>query len=265
MLLCWHSMVERDGAGHGGGQRLRAAHAAQAGRQYPAPGPVAAEMLAARLGKGFIGALHDALGADIDPAAGRHLAVHEQALAIEFVEVFPVGPFRHQVGVGDQHARRVRVGAKHADRFAGLDQQGLVFFQFAQGGQDLVETGPVARRAADAAVDHQVLRIFCHLGIEIVLHHAVGRLDLPVLAGQFGAARGADAAAGVEARIAVHLVHAVSSQGGKRACMARFDVTSIGCLYKQVNRFCFTFSQIPASPPATSAAPASCRSPPAPR
>jgi hypothetical protein len=30
-----------------------------------------------------------------------------QALAIELVEMVPVGPVRHQVGVGDQHARRV--------------------------------------------------------------------------------------------------------------------------------------------------------------
>ena len=67
--------------------------------------------------------------ADVDPRAGGHLAVHHQALAIELVEMLPGRPARHQVGVGDQHARRVRVGAEHADRLARLDQQGLVVLQ----------------------------------------------------------------------------------------------------------------------------------------
>ena len=204
--------IERHGARHGGGQRLRAAHAAQARRQNPAPAPVAAKVLAARFGEGFIRALHDALRADVDPAAGRHLAVHEQALPIEFVEVFPVGPFRHQVGVGDQYARRIRVGLEHAHRLAGLDQQGLVVFQFAQRGEDLVETGPVAGGAADAAVDDQVLRIFRHFRVQVVLQHAVGRLGLPTLASHDRAARGADGTAGIKAWIGVHCaVHAVSS------------------------------------------------------
>ena len=40
--------------------------------------------------------------------------------------MLPGRPVRHQVGVGDQHARRVRVGAEHADRLARLHQQRLV-------------------------------------------------------------------------------------------------------------------------------------------
>jgi hypothetical protein len=129
MLLCWHSMLSEQAPAKRGGQRLRAAHAAQAGGQDPAPGQVAAVVLAAGLDKGLVGALHDALAADVDPAAGRHLAVHHQALAVELVEVFPGGPLGHQVGVGDQHARRVGVGAEHAHRLAGLHQQGLVVFK----------------------------------------------------------------------------------------------------------------------------------------
>src|SRR3546814_19009719 len=38
----------------------------------------------------------------------------------------PGGPVRHEVGIGDQHARRIAVLAEHADRFARLDQQRLV-------------------------------------------------------------------------------------------------------------------------------------------
>jgi hypothetical protein len=201
---------ERDGAGEAGRQRLGAAHAAEAGGKDPAPTPVAAEMLAPGFGEGLEGALHDALGADVDPAAGGHLAIHEQALAVEFIEVLPGGPLRHQVRIGDQHARRVDVGLEHADRFAGLDQQGLVFFEGAQRGEDLVEAGPVARRPPDAAIHHQVPRILRHFRIEVILQHPVSRLRQPALAGQRGAARGAHDPGGVEAwvnikaRIVVH-------------------------------------------------------------
>ena len=145
------------GAGHHRRERLRAAHAAEARGQDPAAAQVAVIMLAAHFGEGLVGALHDALGADVDPRAGRHLAVHHQALAIEFVEMVPGRPFRHQVRIGDQHARRVRVGAEHADRLARLDEQGLVVLEPLQRLDDRVVALPVARRPADAAIDDQLL------------------------------------------------------------------------------------------------------------
>jgi hypothetical protein len=179
MRLCWHSMVSELHAREAGGQRLRAAHAAQARGEDPAARHAAAEVLAAGLDEGLVGALHDALAADVDPRAGRHLAVHHQALAIELVEVLPGGPLGHQVGVGQQHARRIGVGAEHAHRLARLDQQRLVGLQLAQR-EDRVEAVPVARRLADAAVHDQRVRVLGHLGVEVVLQHAVGRLDQPV-------------------------------------------------------------------------------------
>ncbi len=98
-------------AGHRRGERLRAAHAAQPGRQDPLAREVAAEVLPAGLGERLVGALHDALAADVDPRAGRHLAVHHEPLAVELVEVLPGRPVRHEVRVGEQHARRVGVRA----------------------------------------------------------------------------------------------------------------------------------------------------------
>src|SRR5690606_8679980 len=89
--------VQRTGAGQRGRQRLRATHAAQARGEDPAPLEAAAVVLPAHLDEGLVGALHDALAADVDPRAGGHLAVHHQALAVELVEVLPVGPGRHQV------------------------------------------------------------------------------------------------------------------------------------------------------------------------
>ena len=171
---------QRRSPGKGGGQRLRAAHATQAGSQHPAPRQVAAEMLATGFHKGLVSALHDALRADVNPAARRHLAVHHQPRAIEFVEVLPSRPLRHQVGVGNQHAGCIGVGAEHAHRFAALHQQGFIGLQCAQAVGDSVKTGPVACRFADAAIDHQRVRILGHLGVQVVMQHAVGGFDLPV-------------------------------------------------------------------------------------
>ena len=81
---------EHRGARHDGGERLRAAHAAKPAVRIQRPARSTAIMLAAHLGEGFVRALNDSLAADIDPAAGRHLAVHHQALAIERVEMSQV-------------------------------------------------------------------------------------------------------------------------------------------------------------------------------
>ncbi|CDN96539.1 hypothetical protein BN949_05718 [Agrobacterium tumefaciens] len=54
-------------AGHHGCERLGAAHAAEAAGQDPLALEVAVVMLIAGFDEGLIGALHDALGADIDP------------------------------------------------------------------------------------------------------------------------------------------------------------------------------------------------------
>src|SRR5690606_11555478 len=174
------------------------------------------------------GTLHDALAADVDPAAGRHLAVHHQALAVEFVEVFPGRPVRHQVGVGDQHARRVGVGGEHAHRLARLHQQGLVVAQRAQRVEDRVVAGPVARGAADAAVDHQVLRAFGHVRVEVVLQHPERRLGEPAAAGQAVSTGRADAAGWIVAGV----VHAGNSgvERSLEVCAASMPAATVrGC------------------------------------
>ena len=179
---------------HGDGQRLRAAHLAQAGRQHELALERGPALLAGQAAEGLVGALEDALGADVDPGAGRHLAEHDQALLLPAVEVLLGGPVGDDVAVGDQHARRVLVGAEDGHRLAALHQQRLVRLQLLQAAQDGVEALPVARRLAAAAVDDQVVGVEGHLGVQVVLQHAVGGLDQPVLAGQLRAARGADGA-----------------------------------------------------------------------
>jgi hypothetical protein len=197
-------------AGHGGGQRLGAPHAAQAAGEDPAPAGLAAEVLLGHGAEGLPGPLHDPLAADVDPGAGRHLAVHHQPLSIELVEVLPAGPARHQVGVGQQHPRRVGVGAEDAHRLAALDEQRLLVAEPPQRGQDGVEGRPVARRPADAAVDHQRLGVLGHLGVEVVLQHPVGRLGEPAAAAERRSARRTDDTAGI-----VAAVHPVAARGGR--------------------------------------------------
>ena len=180
------------GAGHDGRQRLRAAHAAEPGGQDPLALEVAAIVLAAGLDEGLVGALNDALRADVDPRAGRHLAVHHQALLIELVEFLPVRPVRHEVGVGDQHARRVRMRAEHADRLAGLHQQRLVLLQDFQRRDDPVEIVPGARGAADAAIDDELVRVLGDVGIEIVHQHPQRRFGRPRKRVEFAPSRRAN-------------------------------------------------------------------------
>ena len=182
------------GAREDRGERLRAAHAAEPAGEDPAAAQIAVVMLAPRLHEGLVGTLHDALRADIDPRTGRHLAVHHQTLAVEFVEMGPVGPVPDEVRIREQHARRVRMGAEDPDGLARLDQERFVVLERAEARDDAVEGLPVARRAADAAIDDEILRALGHLGVEVVHQHPHRRLALPGPATERGAPRRGDAA-----------------------------------------------------------------------
>ena len=188
--------VDDDGhaAVHGHRERLGAAHAAQPGGQRDRAGQRPAEPLGGHGRERLVGALQDALGADVDPRPGGHLAVHGQAERLQAAELLPGGPLRDQVGVGDEHPRRPFVGAHHPDRLARLDQQGLVALEVVQGAHDRVVGRPAAGRAARAAVHDELVGMLGHLGIEVVHQHPHGRLLRPALAGQGGAARGTDRA-----------------------------------------------------------------------
>ena len=118
--------------GHRRGKRLGAAHAAETRGQDPLARQAAAVMTSAHLDERFIGPLHDALAADVDPRSGRHLAEHHQPLPVQFVEVIERRPVRHQVRVRDQHARRIGMGTENSDRLARLHHQRLVAFELAQ-------------------------------------------------------------------------------------------------------------------------------------
>ncbi len=164
-------------------QRLRAAHAAQTSRDSDRALEAATEVLVCRARERLVGALQDALRANVDPASGGHLAVHHQARFVQTVKFLPGGPVGHQIGIGENHARGELVRPQHGHRLAGLNQQGLVVFQTVQRFHNLVESLPVARRLAAPTVDHEVLRMFGHLRIEVVHQHALGGFLNPALGG----------------------------------------------------------------------------------
>ncbi len=116
--------------------------------------------------------------------------------------MLPIGPMRHQVAVGDQHARRIGVGAENTHRLARLHEQGLVAAERRQRADDGVIALPIARRAADTAIHHEFFGLFGNLGVQIVHQHAQWRFGLPGPRRQRGAACGAH-----QAGVATEIVH----------------------------------------------------------
>ena len=179
------------------GQRLGPAHAAAAAGEGQGPGEGAVLVpgeLAGDRGERLEGALQDALGADVDPGPGGHLAVHHQALGLEPAELGPVRPVAHEVGVRQQHPRRPLVGAEHTHRLAGLDQQRLVLLHGLQGPGDRIERRPGPDGPAGAAVNHQVIGALGDLGVQVVHQHPQRGFRLPALGGELGAAGSFDRA-----------------------------------------------------------------------
>ncbi len=179
----------RADARHRRGERLRAAHAAQARGQDPLARGVAAEVLARGFHERLVRALQDALRADVDPRAGRHLAVHDEALGLELAKVLPGRPLADEVRVRDEHARRVRracgTGPRPCPTARAASRRRPELAELAH---DDVERLPRARGLAGAAVDDEVVGALGHLGIEVVVQHAEGGLLDPAFAGDLGAA-----------------------------------------------------------------------------
>ena len=144
---------QADAAVHRHRERLRAAHAAEAGGHHEPSLQGAAEVLAGAFGERLVGPLQDALRADVDPGAGGHLAEHGEAERLEAAEFVPGRPARHEVRVGDQHPRRLVVRAEDADRLAALHQQRLVVFQPSAVSRRCDGSRPVAGGLAGAAID----------------------------------------------------------------------------------------------------------------
>ena len=79
-----------------------------------------------------------------------------------------------------------------ADRFSGLHEQRLVIPKFAQGAHDRIERFPTSRGAACSAVNNKPIRIFGHVGIEIVHQTTQRRFLVPAFARKLRAVRRPD-------------------------------------------------------------------------
>lgn len=99
----------------------------------------------------------------------------------------PGRPMRHDVGIRDQDARRIGMGAHDGDRLARLDDQRLVRLEVPERRDDAVEILPCPRRTPDAAIDHKLVRVFGNVRMKVVHQHAQGRLGLPALRVELGA------------------------------------------------------------------------------
>ena len=110
----------------------------------------------------------------------------------------------------NQHARGVGMSAEYTHRLARLDQQSLVLLEPFERLDDLVVSFPVARGAADAAIDDQALRILGDLLVEVVHQHPHRRLGGPVPGLDLAAPAGANVAA-VVASVGGHMSLVIAS------------------------------------------------------
>src|ERR1700722_3276744 len=93
-----------------------------------------------------------------------------------------------EIGIAEQYAGCVLVGAKDGYWFSGLHEERFVRGKFLERANDGMETFPVSRRFSGAAIDDQVVRFFSDLWIEIVHQHAKSGFLLPAFAGDLGSA-----------------------------------------------------------------------------
>ena len=164
-----------------GRKRLSAAHLSEASRQNDLALQVTAKMLSRSGEKCLISALKDALSPDVYPAAGRHLAIHNQAALLKLPEIFPVSPLWHKVGVCDQHAWRPRMGLEHAHRLPRLHDERFIKFHLLQCVNDSPESLPAASRPSGASINDQIGGILGHFRVKVVHYHAHRGFGLPAL------------------------------------------------------------------------------------
>ena len=178
---------QNGGAGKPAGERLRAAHAAAAAGDDQAAAERAAEMRARAGHEGFVGALQDALAADVLPRGGGHAGIDGQTLRAQPLEMLVGRPAPDQVAVRHHHQRPVGAGAENADRLAGLHDQRFAGVEPHQRVDGQAEALPVACGLGDRHVDNKRVLI---LGVfEIIFEQAQNCFLPPSLAAQMRPAR----------------------------------------------------------------------------
>ena len=185
--------AENGGVEQRPGERLCAAHPAQAGGEDRPSGETGgAEMPLRRGREGLVRALENPLRSDVDPASGRHLAEHRQPEPLQPAELVPGRPARDDHRVGDQDTRRGGMGAEDADRLAALDEEGFLRAEPEQGAHDPLQRLVAPCSTAGAAVDDERLGMLGHLPVEVVEQHPERCLRRPRAGVELRAARRPD-------------------------------------------------------------------------
>ncbi len=125
--------------------------------------------------------------------------------------MLPGRPVRHQVGVGDQHPRRIGMGAEHADRLARLDEQGLIALEPRERRRRSDRSSPSRARPGRCRHRPPVPPAARRRRVEIVHQHPQRCFGQPALGRQRRAGGGADDAASCRGGSSV--VIAVPSHG----------------------------------------------------
>src|SRR5690348_318811 len=99
-------------------------------------------MATGEFGQGLVCALKNALCADVNPTAGRHLPVHREAAVFEIAERVPVRPGGHEERVGDEDARGPGMCTKDGDRFTRLHDERFIVLETAKRVDEGIERVP---------------------------------------------------------------------------------------------------------------------------
>ncbi len=143
----------------------------------------------------LVGALQDALRADVDPAAGRHLAVHREARDPRDRGTRPRSPTPARASRWRSARAAPGMRAEHRHRLARLHEQRLVVLEPAQRARRWRRSLPVARRLAGAAVDDEISGRSATSGSRLFISIRSAASCSQPLQESVGAARRADMAA----------------------------------------------------------------------
>ena len=187
--------AQRHAAVHRHRQRLRAAHAAEAGGQRDRPGQRAAEAPPGDLGEALVGALHDPLACRCRSTTRRSSARTSSARAPRAGGTRPRSPTRAR-GSSWRSAPAAPTRACGTRRPACPTARAASRRPRASRSVRTIASNASHERAArpGAAVDDEVVGALGDLGVEVVHQHPQRGLLRPALAGELGAARRADLA-----------------------------------------------------------------------
>ena len=158
---------------------LRAGHAAEAGGNEETSPEVSvvrdAQLQPAGIEERVEGAVHDALRADIHPAARGHLAVVRDAEGGGAVEILLIVKCADHKPVCDHDARRALRRMEQSQRMSGHDDQRLLVGQFLQILLDEPVLHPVLADLAGLAVGGQFVWIQRDVEVQVVVDHDLDR------------------------------------------------------------------------------------------